>query len=303
MDEVTYHILTEMKLPHVQIISLFDFESNYPLLMNAKSNRSLIEYYFTCTPFLPLYVMDHYPEVDIITYMDADLFFFSTLESVYQELADQSVLIIGHRFPPALKELEIYGIYNVGMLSFRNDDNGLACLHWWRDRCLEWCYDRVENDRFADQKYLDEWPDRFEGVVVLKHKGAGLAPWNLANYVYSWKNSELLIDGQSIIMYHFHGVKRINRWITDTNIKGYKTKLPEMVKKRLYLPYLKELNEINHNLDKYFGINFGKDQSIRGSIEVQISQKKKIFNMLKIWRYFRPYFEKYVNNDLILNKR
>jgi hypothetical protein len=289
-----------MQLPQVQLISLSDFEKDDPLLLNAKQNRSLIEYYFTCTPSLPLYVVDHDPEVDIITYLDADLYFFSSIKPVYQELGNQSVLIIGHRFPQALKDLEIFGIYNVGMLSFRRDNNGLACLHWWRDRCIEWCFDRFENGRFADQKYLDDWPDRFAGVVIIQHGGVGLAPWNLANYVYSEKNNEFLVDGQSIVMYHFHGVKRINRWIWDTNVIAYKTRLSKMVKQGLYIPYLKELNQVNHTLDKYDWSNVCKKQSIRGSIETHISLKKKIFNILQIGLFPMRFFKKYVNNDLIL---
>lgn len=303
MDEVTYRILTEMQLPQVQLIPLSDFERDDFQLLQAKQNRSLIEYYFTCTPSLLLYIMDRDPEVDIVTYLDADLYFFSSLEPVYEELGDGSILIIGHRFPPVLKHQEIYGIYNVGMLSFRRDKNGLTCLHWWRERCLEWCYDRFENDRFADQKYLDDWPERFAGVVVLQHKGAGLAPWNLANYVYSVKNTKILIEGQPIIMYHFHGLKRMNRWIMDTNIIGYKIRLPEMVKQGLYIPYLMELNHLNHILDKYRGSNFENKSSIRESIGIYISFKTKICDILKKGMYPLKFFQKCVNNDLILNKR
>ncbi len=303
MDEVTYRILTDMQLPQVQLIPLSDFEKDDPMLLNAKQNRSLIEYYFTCTPSLPLYVMDHVPEVDIITYLDADLYFFSSIEPIYQELGEGSILIIGHRFPTAFKYRERVGIYNVGMLSFRRDTNGLACLHRWRNQCLVWCYDRIENGRYADQKYLDDWPDRFAGVVVLQHKGAGLAPWNLANYIYSWNNGELFVDGQPIIMYHVQGFKRINRWICDTDIFTYKTRLPEMVKERLYFFYLIEINHVNHNLDKYGWSNFGKRQSIRGSTEARISLKKIVYNILKIGWYPLKYFLKSLNNDLIVNKR
>ena len=303
MDDVTYRILTEMQLPQVRPISLSDFEKNDPQLLKAKQTRSPIEYYFTCTPSLPLYVMDRVPEVDIITYLDADLYFFSSIEPVYQELGNGSVLIIGHRFPPVLKYKEIFGIYNVGMVSFRRDVNGLACLHWWRNRCLEWCYDRVENGRFADQKYLDDWPERFAGVVVLQHKGAGLAPWNLANYNYSWKNGEFLVDGRPIIVYHFHRLKRINQWIYDTNIIPYKTRLPAIVKQEVYISYLNELNHVIKDLTKYLGSNFFKDQSTRNPNEARISQLLIKFNLLQIWRQFLYNIKKFVNNDIILNTR
>lgn len=302
LDDFSYQILTDMQLPQVQLISISDFEKSDPQLLQAKQNRSLIEYYFTCTPSLPLYILNHDYEVDIITYLDADLFFFSSIEPVYDELGNGSILIIGHRFPPSLKNCEIFGIYNVGMLSFRRDINGLACLHWWRDRCLEWCYDRVENGLFADQKYLDQWPDKFPGVVVLQHKGVGLAPWNLANYVYSWKDSKLHIDGQPIVMYHFHGLKKIDRWIYDINCINYKTKCPKMVKKTVYMPYVKELNQINYNLDKYWYRNADKKQSIRGHVELDFSSKKEKYDPLKKGIDLLRIFKKYLYNDLIFIK-
>lgn len=301
MDDVTYQTLSEMHLPQIHLVSLTEFEKDDQPLQKAKQNRSLIEYYFTCTPSLPIYVLDHAPEVDVITYLDADLYFFSSIEPIYKELGNGSVLIIGHRFPPELKKKEIYGIYNVGLLSFRRDHNGLTCLHWWRERCLEWCYDQVQNNRFADQKYLDDWPSRFKGVTVLQHKGAGLAPWNIANYNYSLKNRGFLVDGQSIIVYHFHGLKQINRWLYDTNITAYKTRLPKNVKISLYCPYIKELNHVKRDLEIFSGFNLERLQSIRAPIEssktIQIKIRDfahKVFAKLK-------FFQKIIDKDMIIS--
>lgn len=281
MDEVTYRILTEMQLPQIQLISLSDFEKDDLQLLQAKQNRSLIEYYFTCTPSLPLYVLDHVPEVDIITYLDADLYFFSSIEPVYQELGNGSILIIGHRFSVALSG-SLSGTYNVGLLSFRRDFNGLACLKSWRNNCIEWCYDRYEDGRYADQKYLEVWPDNFSGVVVLQHKGAGLAPWNLANYVYSWTNGEFLVDGQPLIVYHFDGVKRINRWIYDTSIIEFSTRLPMIIKKMIYTPYINDLFYIKYKLDVEYKNDIDNVQSIRAPAETSVSQKPKIHILKKI---------------------
>jgi hypothetical protein len=311
MDEVSYRILTDMQLPQVQLISLADFEKDDFQLLQAKQNRSLIEYYFTCTPSLPLYVMDHDLEVDIITYLDADLYFFSSIKPVYQELGNGSVLIIGHRFPPSLKHLENQGIYNVGMLSFRRDNDGLACLQSWRNNCIEWCYDRVENGRYADQKYLDLWPDNFSGVVVLQYKGAGLAPWNITNYVYSWTNGVFLVDEQPLIVYHFEGLKWINRWIYDTNIStSYKMRLPQLVKKCLYFPYIKELNNIKHDLQIFPKVNLAQVQSIRAPITSKTKQikihnlPKQVINSLKFCQnllyFIKSKLQKLLSKDLFI---
>jgi len=132
-DDLAYETLQRLDLPEIVPISLRDFEEGDKELLQAKGNRSRIEYYFTCTPSLPLYILSNHPEVDVITYLDADLFFFLNPSPIYKELDDGSVLIVGHRFPPHLRHAEVYGIYNVGLLSFRRDDVGLQCLHWWRN--------------------------------------------------------------------------------------------------------------------------------------------------------------------------
>ena len=300
MDNATYQILSEMQLPHVRLIALTEFERNDPLLQKAKSNRSLIEYYFTCTPSLPIYVLDNAPEVDIITYLDADMYFFSSIEPIYQELGDGSVLVVEHRFSPALKKLEIFGIYNVGLLVFKRDVNGLACLHWWRDCCLEWCYDRVEGNRFADQKYLNDWPERFAGVVVSDHKGVGLAPWNITNHKYSSNCREFLVDDQTLIVYHFHGLKRINWWLYDANITLYAAWLPGIVKKSLYYPYIRELECINWDSQNVMKFDSDQSQSIRASVDESAPVQVKIMNSVKNGICRLKIIQNFICNNLIL---
>ena len=264
-DDLAYEILQKLALPEVDPISLRDFEEGDEELLQAKGNRSRIEYYFTCTPSLSLYILRNCPEVDVITYLDSDLFFFSDPLSIYEELGDNSILIVGHRFPPHHKRRERFGIYNVGLLSFRRDNDGLQCLNWWRERCIEWCYDRVEDGRFADQKYLDDWPTRFPGVVVLQHKGAGLAPWNVENYSLRLENGQVLVDSQPLVFFHFHGVKRIGRLLIDPNLAGYEVHIDSLLKEYIYRPYTRELYEITRWLSGLVDQSDIQMGSIRGS--------------------------------------
>jgi hypothetical protein len=243
-DDLTYEVLQKLALPEVVPISLRNFEEGDEQLLKAKSNRSRVEYYFTCTPSLPLYILRNCPEVDVVTYLDADLFFFSDPSPIYEELGDDSILVVGHRFPPHLKDHERFGIYNVGLLSFRRDNNGLKCLNWWRERCIEWCYDREEDGRFADQKYLDDWPVRFQRVVVLQHKGAGLAPWNWMSYRIRVQNGHTTIDGHPLIFYHFHNLKILNRWLCDPRLSNYRySPMPMVLRRWLYVPYMRSQRE------------------------------------------------------------
>jgi hypothetical protein len=248
MDRECYDTLVQLKLPSVHLIALEDFEAGDEKLLRAKENRSLIEYYFTCTPSLPLFILDRYPEVDQITYLDADLFFFDSPIPLYDEIGANSIAIIEHRFHLSFRNSEKHGIYNVGWLSFKRNEHALACLQWWREQCIEWCYDRVEDGRFADQKYLDTWPDRFPGVVVLRHKGANLAPWNVANYQIREDRGRVWVDEQPLIFFHFHGLKKVNAWLYHHNLAYYEVKISSSLLRSIYAPYIANLVNVSQEL-------------------------------------------------------
>src|SRR5262249_17989444 len=152
-----------------------------------------VEYYFTLTPCLPLHILKTAPDVLRLTYVDADLFFFADPQPIMDEIGDAAIGVIEHRFPDDLVDLERYGRFNVGWLTFRNNATGLRCLEVWGGQCLDWCYDRLESGRFAEQKYLDEWPLRYGSVRIIQHRGANVAPWNLNRFEISVQGNELRV--------------------------------------------------------------------------------------------------------------
>jgi hypothetical protein len=203
MDDVVHEVLAKMALPKIELISLAQFEDDE--LLRAKETRTQTEYCWTCTPSLPLYVLDHAPGIEAVTYLDADLFFFGDPAGAYAEMDGNSVGIVGHRFSAEQEhQTQGSGIYNVSFMIFKADEHARECLEWWRARCNEWCYQRVEDGKFGDQKYLDDWPTRFARVVVLKEVGIGVAPWNLGSDRISRRGGQVLVDGQPLIYYHFH---------------------------------------------------------------------------------------------------
>lgn len=237
-DDVTYKLLNRMALDKVELISLEEFEDED--LRKAKLNRSLVEYFWTCTPSLPLYLLRKYPELDMITYIDADLFFYSDISPIFEEVGASSIMLIEHRYAKnAKKKTRNNGIYNVQFITFRNDDAGITALGWWRDRCIEWCYRRSEEGKMGDQKYLDDWPTRFNNVCVLMNKGAGLAPWNIIKYNIKQVGNEIYVDNDKLIFYHFHFFKMFSNKLFNLSIY-------EMIddhRQLIYLPYIKSLGE------------------------------------------------------------
>ena len=241
-DDLAFRILAGLALPELKPVRLKELEDADGPLMKAKRNRSRVDYYFTCTPAWPLYLLDTQAGIDGVSYIDADLMFYASPEPIFGELGSRSILIVPHRFPAHLRHKEVYGVYNVGWLSFRNDERSRKCLQWWRERCLEWCYDRVEPGKFADQKYLDEWQVRFPGVAVLEHLGAGVAPWNWMNHRIDLLDGEATVDHQPLIFFHFQGLKILSRKFYDPGYYDYGP-MPPRLRHWFYDNYIQAVHE------------------------------------------------------------
>lgn len=203
MDEQTREIITALNFPAVTFISLAAIED--AALLKAKKDRSVAEYCWTLSPVLPSYVMANNTGIAMLTYVDADLLFYSPVQPLFDEIGDASIAIIEHRFTPRLQHLEVNGRFCVEWVSFRRDEDGMACLARWREQCVEWCYYRLEDDRMGDQKYLDAWPARYPSTHILQHPGAGIAPWNYAQYQFGeMADGVPSVNCAPLVFYHFH---------------------------------------------------------------------------------------------------
>lgn len=247
MDDESYGALTKLALPAARLIRLSEFED--PDLLEAKGTRSQIEYYWTCTPSVPLYVVDLEPRADLVTYVDSDLWFYADPAPLFDEMGDASVMIHEHRFPPRLAHFAANGIYNVGWVSFRRDARGLACARRWRDQCNEWCYYRLEDGKLGDQKYLDTWTRDFEGVHVLRQKGGGLAPWNIEQYdVRRGPDARILVDDDPLVFFHFHGMRLFDDGTVQRAPDTYPLRDSDV--ELIYAPYEAALREARAEVDR-----------------------------------------------------
>jgi hypothetical protein len=242
MSEECHRQLSAFNFQDLIPLRLTDLESHAPDLLQAKRGRSPLEYYFTCTPALMSWLLATRAEINLLTYLDADLYFFARPEVIFADMANASTLIVPHRFSKRNEDKLQWGIYNVGWVSIRRDDDGLACLAWWNRACLEWCRDVLEGDRFADQKYLDQFPVRFARVRVNDNPGVNLAPWNLDNYSISvGVDGEPLVDGKPVVFFHFHRLRRVAPWLWRTAHAEFGAPLDRQVRQLIYRPYLAEI--------------------------------------------------------------
>lgn len=292
MDDITYELLKKLNLKNVELISLAEFENDK--LREVKKDRTVVEYCWTCTSSLCFHMLQK-PEVTNITYIDADTFFYSDPEPIFRGINRSSIAIVEHRFSPERSYLEkTAGKYNVNFIFFKKDENGLACVKWWTEVVIKWCYDRYEKGKFGDQVYLDEFPKRFNGVFVIPQKGAGLAPWNLSRYRITQKDSDIYVDDEKLIFYHFHNFQIVNENSFQRARRYY---IPHDTGGIIYEPYIDQIKGVMNlvvKADKNFHYSFKK-----------ITSKEKVFDFLLSYnpsRKFILFLAKIKNKMLVLVK-
>ena len=169
-DNLTYEFLKKKKLKNLILIKLKNFEDKD--LLKTKKIRTPTEYFWTCTGSTILYLFNKKKIKDCI-YVDADIFFFDNPIKILKKLKQKSCLITKHNYSKEYDQTATNGKYCVQFIYFKNNRFGRQILNDWRQECLNWCYNKVEDGKFGDQKYLDKWPKKYGSQVgVSQNVGA-----------------------------------------------------------------------------------------------------------------------------------
>jgi hypothetical protein len=248
-DDNCYGYLKQSGLSNMTVVPLQEFEDKE--LLTIKPTRSAAEYCWTCTPSVILYCIQKF-HLPACTYLDADMIFYNDPNPLLDDMKDCSILLTEHNYTKEYDQSGKNGKYCVQFMCFKNDFRGLSALTWWRERCLEWCFARLEDGKFGDQKYLDDWTERFEGVYVSPHPGGGVAPWNLQKFSFFYREDKLFLREKKfgqvspVIFFHFHGLK----FYTDNSVSCSESlyELNAQSKTIIYFPYIKNLLTIRDEL-------------------------------------------------------
>jgi hypothetical protein len=247
VDEAVENHLLHLNLPNVTLLPLRTVETE--ALKRVKGDRTIGEYCWTLTPFLPRFVFDRAPDLKRVTYVDADLYLFDDPAAFFDEFdrTGKHVLITDHAYAPEYDQSAKYGRFCVQFVTFRNTAPSMRVLSWWQERCLEWCSARKEQGKFGDQKYLDVWPELFGAEVhVLAQMHRTLAPWNVGHVERS--------SGGRLhpVFYHFHEL----RIRPDRRITLFSRYHIGASGRALYASYVEALREAAERVQR-LGIRYG----------------------------------------------
>ena len=268
-DDICYKVLKKENYPRLIPISLEEFETED--LLRVKRERTRAEYSWTCSSWAIKYVLEHFDE-PICTYIDADMCFFSSPQVVFDEMKkkDCSIIIVPHRFKSIKAEKEAHdevGSYCVEFNTFKNDEKGNQALSWWAERCLEWCFYTIPGttEWYGDQKYLNVFPEKFDGVMVCNHYGVGLAPWNINLVDYCGCDLEIpMIKVKStgeifdVIIHHFENVSFLSRHVLHSSSRTSSKEIHQFI----YDPYIKELVKYRSYIEKKYNITLSRNKRV-----------------------------------------
>lgn len=293
-DNLCYDYLTSKDFDNVVVTSIDELSVAYPILEKLKSERTVTEFNWTLSSFSIQYFLKRYL-CDNITYIDADLYFYSDPKIIIEHVGNKSVLITPHRYTPKYDQTELSGKYCVQFMFFKNNDDGNRVLEWWRKSCEECCCGVPTDGKFGDQKYLDDWLSRFDGIIYEENSiGCGVAPWNIQQYNLLMKNNLLFIQDkvtkveEPVIFYHFHGIKsfvdKSGKLLWDIN-NSYS--LDDAILKQLYKSYIMKLQENNEKSlnvkSKLIPNNYKKLSILKVSLLIWIKRIIKTLNYFKIY--------------------
>jgi hypothetical protein len=268
VDDETFDVLSSLQLTNVRLLRLSELETTD--LLNVKPTRTIGEYCWTLTPFAPRFVFEADASVQRVTYIDADLWFRKHPGPILDEFGSsgKQVLITEHAYAPEYDQSATSGQYCVQFMTFTRQ-GGEAVRSWWEERCIEWCFARFEDGKFGDQKYLDQWPEKFsDSVHVLQAKERALAPWNAMRFPYG-----------HAVFYHFHGL----RLISERRVEIGNYLLPRALRANVYEPYFSDLHKAINLLCKH-SIPFTPQARRQGLV------RRYYYRMGRLARHFMPLF-------------
>ena len=201
-----------------------------------------IQFSWLLSSYFSWWCLDNLGAEDIL-YIDADIYFYSDYNTLYNYLDNCSVGIVEHRCPYNPDN----GKYNVGVVYFKNDLDGYKCCTWWKNCLLLTNHEfYLSHGRCGDQKYLELFSELFDNVKVLDPFIGHLAPWN---FIYhSYKEDKIIWDNkeQELLYCHFSDFQAdfFNNQYILAQRHGFKDPPNNFIKKisNKYYNVLKEFN-------------------------------------------------------------
>lgn len=280
LDDISAITIENLKLQNVKILNINDLSNER--FKKIWGNMTYPQYCWSLQPIVCSYILEKF-QVDRITYLEADSLFYSDPEILFDEISNADASLVPHNFYHKYDNETVAGKYCVQFNSFSNTINGKRILNYWTESCLK--SNVTCPSIYHGQLCLDKWESEFNNVRAIKNLGAGVAPWNIQKYQYSYINEKPFINNIPIVFYHFHEYAHFK----NGNIFVGNYEISPKIIGTLYKNY--EASILNaKDLIKSFGLKFNYQRTVDYQ-KLMTLIKCFILNpsqdsLSKIYRYF-----------------
>jgi hypothetical protein len=243
IDDVTFEILTKLKLDNLVPLNVNELKDD--LIDRIQLHVTYGQFCWICQPLIIEFLFVKY-NLHSVIYLEADSYFFNDPQLLIDEIKDYSVSLVPHNFSPNYENIIEAGIYCVQFNYFKNNLYGRRVIDYWKNNCFNYSANKPRS--FPGQLCLDNWPILFKNVFVIKHLGAGVAPWNIQHVNIMINDETLYINDSKIIFFHFHqygiyenGYHELGHYPLNENVVNL-----------LYKPYIHAIENAMVCVQKFF---------------------------------------------------
>lgn len=215
VDNEAYDLLKKLNMKNLHVVHENELGED---VLALKKARKVHEYCWTLKPIFLEHLMMKHPTANRLTYLDCDLYFWNDPSIIFKNQPGCSVLLSPEeKYNPSWNAnftrhmQKVTGYYNSGYISFKKDEMGLACLKWWKEKCIERCEIVPSEGFFGDQKYLDQMPKLFSNICDITTPGVNIGIWNDLKFQFSEDDSSVYVNNDRLIFYHFCGLRIVNK--------------------------------------------------------------------------------------------
>jgi hypothetical protein len=174
---------------------------------------NIIEFNTAVKPFYFEYLFSHYGPETLVYYIDPDIAVYSSFDEMNALLLSHNFLVTPHILVPSIEPTRFdtlflnVGIYNLGFIGMRNNENTHLFLKWWQRRLREFCYIDLANGIFVDQLWVNFIHIIFEKAHILRSPGYNMAYWNYNERTLLSEGGRYYVNTKDtpLVFYHFSG--------------------------------------------------------------------------------------------------
>lgn len=174
---------------------------------------NIIEFNTAVKPFYFQHFFEQY-QPEHVLYLDPDIVVYQPFTEMDEKLKTHSFLLTPHFLnispkvePPHERLVLRVGLFNLGFLGARNDDNARTMMEWFGDRMRKYCYYDFHNGLFVDQIWANFIPLYFENYYILRSPGYNMGYWNLNERSLNMDlhGKYIVNNSHQLIFFHFSG--------------------------------------------------------------------------------------------------